>query len=49
MQRFSSEADKWKKILEFGGGVFQKGRTTIDLKDKWRNICRGSPNPKLPK
>lgn len=49
VQRFSSEADKWKKILEFGGGVFQKGRTTIDLKDKWRNICRGSPNPKLPK
>ncbi|KAA8518209.1 hypothetical protein F0562_015683 [Nyssa sinensis] len=48
VRRFSSENDRsipWKKILEFGGNVFQKGRTTIDLKDKWRNICR-SPKSK---
>lgn len=43
MQKLSNDHDKsipWKKILEFGGNVFQKGRTTIDLKDKWRNICK---------
>ncbi|PSS21157.1 Myb-like protein [Actinidia chinensis var. chinensis] len=47
VKRFSSVLDrKWKRILEFGSEVFQKGRTTIDLKDKWRNICRGSPKSK---
>ncbi|PSS36331.1 Zinc finger, PHD-type, conserved site protein [Actinidia chinensis var. chinensis] len=47
VKRFSSVHDrKWKRILEFGSNVFQKGRTTIDLKDKWRNICRGSPKSK---
>ncbi|PQQ01358.1 uncharacterized protein Pyn_31485 [Prunus yedoensis var. nudiflora] len=30
----------WKQILEFGGSVFLHSRTPIDLKDKWRNICR---------
>lgn len=31
----------WKKILEYGGTVFQPGRrTAIDLKDKWRNMCK---------
>uniref|UniRef100_A0A5B7AGL5 Myb-like domain-containing protein n=1 Tax=Davidia involucrata TaxID=16924 RepID=A0A5B7AGL5_DAVIN len=48
VRRFSSIHDRsipWKKILEFGSNVFQKGRTTIDLKDKWRNICR-SPKSK---
>ncbi|CAL5351966.1 unnamed protein product [Camellia sinensis] len=51
VNRFSSVQDRtipWKRILEFGVDVFQKGRTSIDLKDKWRNICKGSPksNPK---
>ncbi|KAK9289944.1 hypothetical protein L1049_008106 [Liquidambar formosana] len=49
VQRLSSAGDRnipWKKILEFGGNVFQKGRTPIDLKDKWRNICKGSPKSK---
>ncbi|XP_027065399.1 uncharacterized protein [Coffea arabica] len=46
VQRLSSPHDRsipWKQILEFGGDVFQRGRTTIDLKDKWRNICKGGP------
>ncbi|KAM7524537.1 hypothetical protein LguiA_014439 [Lonicera macranthoides] len=46
VQRFSNANDKsipWKKILEFGSDVFLKGRTAIDLKDKWRNLCKGSP------
>ncbi|XP_073139826.1 uncharacterized protein [Henckelia pumila] len=34
----------WKTILEFGVGIFQKGRTAMDLKDKWRNICKADPN-----
>ncbi|KAI8006332.1 hypothetical protein LOK49_LG07G00485 [Camellia lanceoleosa] len=51
VNRFSSVRDRtipWKRIWEFGVDVFQKGRTSIDLKDKWRNICIGSPksNPK---
>ncbi|CAI9100037.1 OLC1v1036955C2 [Oldenlandia corymbosa var. corymbosa] len=33
----------WMKILEFGADVFEKGRSAVDLKDKWRNICKGSP------
>ncbi|KAK7333946.1 hypothetical protein VNO80_30727 [Phaseolus coccineus] len=28
----------WRKILEFGCGVFDKTRTPADLKDKWKNI-----------
>ncbi|OVA18370.1 SANT/Myb domain [Macleaya cordata] len=39
--RFASHDGKtvpWKKIREFGSHVFLKSRTTIDLKDKWRNI-----------
>ncbi|KAK2653242.1 hypothetical protein Ddye_013098 [Dipteronia dyeriana] len=36
----------WKKIMEFGSSVFLRGRTTIDLKDKWRNMCKGSPKSK---
>ncbi|XP_044494949.1 uncharacterized protein LOC123217927 isoform X2 [Mangifera indica] len=36
----------WKMILEFGSSVFLKGRTAIDLKDKWRNMCKGSPRAK---
>lgn len=34
----------WREILEFGGDRFWRGRTPMDLKDKWRNICKGSPN-----
>ncbi|XP_022154231.1 uncharacterized protein LOC111021537 isoform X3 [Momordica charantia] len=45
VRKFSSSVDRsptipWKKILEFGSTVFLKGRTSIDLKDKWRNLCR---------
>ncbi|XAR61352.1 hypothetical protein NMG60_11035033 [Bertholletia excelsa] len=43
VSRFSNVNDKtfpWKKILEFGSDVFQKGRTMVDLKDKWRNISK---------
>ncbi|KAK8468370.1 hypothetical protein PHAVU_006G012311 [Phaseolus vulgaris] len=28
----------WRKILEFGCHVFDKTRTPVDLKDKWKNI-----------
>lgn len=41
-----NKAIPWKDILEFGGSVFQKGRRAVDLKDKWRNIMRGSPKVK---
>lgn len=36
----------WKNILEYGDSVFQKGRTAVDLKDKWRNMTRGT-SPKV--
>ncbi|MFS7953764.1 putative chromatin regulator PHD family [Helianthus anomalus] len=52
MLRFSCEDNKripWKKILDFGRQVFDKTRTTIDLKDKWRNICKESPAVKKQK
>ncbi|KAF3442573.1 hypothetical protein FNV43_RR16489 [Rhamnella rubrinervis] len=49
VERFSS-ADggtiPWKKILEFGSSVFLKSRTTMDLKDKWRNLCKRTSTPK---
>ncbi|XVE96003.1 hypothetical protein REPUB_Repub02eG0184200 [Reevesia pubescens] len=32
----------WKRILEYGTKVFMRGRTTVDLKDKWRNMSKGS-------
>ncbi|KAL8096715.1 uncharacterized protein LOC141692909 [Apium graveolens] len=44
VKRFASNHDKqvpWKMILEFGGAVFVN-RTAVDLKDKWRNMCKGS-------
>lgn len=47
VRRHFSPEDKnipWKTILEFGAGVFQKGRTAVDLKDKWRNISKACPN-----
>ncbi|KAK1384592.1 hypothetical protein POM88_022327 [Heracleum sosnowskyi] len=46
VRRFANNHDKvmpWKKILEFGAEIFDNHRTAIDLKDKWRNICKGSP------
>ncbi|CAA3016073.1 uncharacterized protein LOC111399532 [Olea europaea subsp. europaea] len=49
VQKFYTAHDRnipWKKILEFGADAFLKGRTTIDLKDKWRNLCKGSPKSK---
>lgn len=49
VQKFASVDDRiipWKKILEFGSSVFFGGRTAIDLKDKWRNMCKGSPRSK---
>lgn len=49
MQKFSNVGERaipWKKILEYGSSVFLNGRTTVDLKDKWRNICKGSPKCK---
>ncbi|CAI9264158.1 unnamed protein product [Lactuca saligna] len=53
VQRFSSNNNSkgfpWKDILDFGGDVFHKSRTTIDLKDKWRNLCKGSPAKKKQK
>ncbi|XP_076946955.1 uncharacterized protein LOC143618742 [Bidens hawaiensis] len=52
MEKFSSEDYKripWKKILDFGRDVFDKSRTTIDLKDKWRNICKEGPAVKKQK
>ncbi|XP_043816158.1 uncharacterized protein LOC110622911 isoform X2 [Manihot esculenta] len=49
VQKFSNVGERaipWKKILEYGSSVFLNGRTTVDLKDKWRNICKGSPKCK---
>ncbi|MED6111274.1 hypothetical protein PIB30_051045 [Stylosanthes scabra] len=31
----------WSRILDFGRHVFDKTRTPVDLKDKWRNIKKG--------
>ncbi|XP_020537661.1 uncharacterized protein LOC105640858 isoform X2 [Jatropha curcas] len=44
VQKFATVGDRtipWKKILEYGSMVFSH-RTTVDLKDKWRNMCKGS-------
>ncbi|XP_041026503.1 uncharacterized protein LOC121266761 [Juglans microcarpa x Juglans regia] len=46
VENFSNTNDRnipWKKILEFGGNVFLRIRTTVDLKDKWRNLCKVGP------
>ncbi|XP_057791889.1 uncharacterized protein LOC131008837 [Salvia miltiorrhiza] len=37
----------WTKILGHGEGIFHPSRTTINLKDKWRNICKASSKSKL--
>ncbi|KAL5076147.1 hypothetical protein RYX36_015131 [Vicia faba] len=38
--KYSTEKQNipWRKILEFGCRVFDKTRTPVDLKDKWKNI-----------
>ncbi|TKY61545.1 Telomere repeat-binding factor 3 [Spatholobus suberectus] len=40
--KFSTENQNipWRKILEFGCRVFDKTRTPVDLKDKWKNISK---------
>ncbi|KAG4957753.1 hypothetical protein JHK85_044133 [Glycine max] len=40
VSKFSTENQNipWRKILEFGCRVFDKTRTPVDLKDKWKNI-----------
>ncbi|XWS59162.1 hypothetical protein CRYUN_Cryun08bG0098300 [Craigia yunnanensis] len=44
VQKFANDGENvpWKRILDFGTKVFLRGRTTVDLKDKWRNMCKGS-------
>ncbi|XP_027910161.1 uncharacterized protein LOC114169284 isoform X1 [Vigna unguiculata] len=51
--KFSQENKNipWRKILEFGCRVFDKTRTPIDLKDKWKSIIskKGyTPDPASP-
>nr|XP_043620141.1 uncharacterized protein LOC122591986 [Erigeron canadensis] len=36
----------WRKILDLAASKFQKGRTPIDLKDKWRNMMNASNKSK---
>ncbi|KAL3617872.1 hypothetical protein CASFOL_038193 [Castilleja foliolosa] len=36
----------WKTILENGAGTFHQSRSTMDLKDKWRNMCKATPKSK---
>ncbi|CAM6088397.1 unnamed protein product [Calypogeia fissa] len=41
VKMFSNKGERgfqWKRILEFGAGKFHESRTTVDLKDKWRNL-----------
>lgn len=40
VSKYSTEKQNipWRKILEFGCRVFDKTRTPVDLKDKWKNI-----------
>ncbi|KAH7512460.1 hypothetical protein FEM48_Zijuj12G0093100 [Ziziphus jujuba var. spinosa] len=49
VKKFSSASKRaipWTEILEFGSSVFLKGRTAMDLKDKWRNMSKGFRTPK---
>ncbi|GMI77370.1 hypothetical protein HRI_001406300 [Hibiscus trionum] len=49
VEEFSCSYDgtiPWKRILEFGSQVFPKDKTPTDLKNKWRAMCKGSPNCK---
>ncbi|KAK6153458.1 hypothetical protein DH2020_013097 [Rehmannia glutinosa] len=46
MRLYCSPHDKtiqWKKILELGATIFHQSRSTMDLKDKWRNMCKATP------
>ncbi|XP_050228836.1 uncharacterized protein LOC126678024 isoform X2 [Mercurialis annua] len=42
ISKIGSPTIPWTDILEYGRLVFSDARTTIDLKDKWRNICKAS-------
>ncbi|KAL7590578.1 hypothetical protein Lser_V15G36979 [Lactuca serriola] len=46
VEKFLGESDggfiPWRMILELGVSVFQKSRTPVDLKDKWRNMQKAS-------
>ncbi|KAM7270538.1 hypothetical protein ACFE04_029752 [Oxalis oulophora] len=37
-----NRAIPWREILLFGNSVFLKLRTPVDLKDKWKNICKAN-------
>ena len=39
---------KWKRVLLAGAATFDTHRTTVDLKDKWRNLERSGLAPDLP-
>ena len=39
---------KWRKVLEEGAATFDTHRTTVDLKDKWRNLERSGLAPDVP-
>ena len=39
---------KWKLVLLAGAATFDTHRTTVDLKDKWRNLERSGLAPDLP-
>ena len=39
---------KWRKVLEEGTAIFDTHRTTVDLKDKWRNLERSGLAPDVP-
>ncbi|KAL2243050.1 uncharacterized protein LOC105157969 isoform X1 [Sesamum indicum] len=47
MRKFSTPHDRlpWKKVLEFGANIFNESRSTVDLKDKWRNLSKATPKP----
>ncbi|KAF3445152.1 hypothetical protein FNV43_RR14845 [Rhamnella rubrinervis] len=48
VEKFSTTVNKnipWRKILEFGSGVFNGTRTPADLKDKWRNLTPKEASP----
>jgi len=41
MKEFGDETQKWRRILL--NYNFDSRRTSVDLKDKWRNLCREKP------
>lgn len=50
VQKFGfDDPRKWKNILAFGSHVFEKvgkRRTSQDLKDKWKNMCKAHSKSK---